>query len=512
MIFFEEYSFSYPTGITALQGISLHIEPGTITVLCGRSGTGKSTLLRLMKDSIAPVGCSTGKKRSTLQEENIGIVFQNPDVQLVCPCVMDELAFVMENRGMKPDEMRQRMAEIVCYFGLEPLLHLPMEQLSGGQKQLISLAAALVFRPSLLLLDEPTSQLDPLSARAFWEMLLRLHRDFNTTIVVAEHRLEYALPVADWLILLEEGRICHQGPSRGVIDALWESGTAEHLLLLPTISVCAKAAFQKVVLSPSEFSALLPQDATSSQISACPVGKYLPAMEMSHVSFSYDSARLILRNCSLSLKRGELFCLVGGNAAGKSTLLALLSGILPMQHGTIRTHGSRIGYMPQQADAFFQHETVAQELPEGADLSLFDLEPLLQRHPYDLSGGEKQRVILTALLGSDCDVLLLDEPTKGMDFYAKQQAGEALRQTGKTVCLVTHDLEFAALYADRCGMLFDGAIAYCDAPASFFAKQLFYTTPVRQAAGEQLSQVLTGEDVMKQCGIPKPHFLQAYHF
>ena len=438
----ENLCFAYPNqSEPTLRGIDLMLEPGSFALLCGPSGSGKSTLLRCIMQEISPAGTQTGTiSGSARQPGGSAMVFQNPEAGLVHRQLLADLAFPMENAGLPQAEMTARMAETVSFLGLEPLLRREPEALSGGQKQLAALAAALMLRPRLLLLDEPVSQLDPLAARAFYDVLGHLNRDCGVTVLLSEHRTDRAMPLADRVIWLQQGRI---------VPAIQESPPRPQA----TLSVSEEAA--------------------------------KPLLRCRNLSFGYQKDREVLRDCSLDLRPHEFFCLLGGNGGGKSTLLRLCAGLLKSWEGKITRTGS-FGYLPQETASFFLHDTVEKELrhalPQGAepDRTLWQeyrLTGLLNRHPFDLSAGQRQLVALLALLAAQPNALLLDEPTRGLDGRAAAQIADLLRQTGVAVLAATHDIAWAAHYASRCGLLFDGRLAHQGPPPEFFARHRFYKPP-----------------------------------
>lgn len=520
----REFSFTHAMGREpALRHISLEIRQGDFMVLCGASGSGKSTLLELLKSDIAPCGTARGKLETTLSAQETAIVFQNPEAQLFTTSVRSDLALPMENRALPAQLMRRRMAETVSFLGLEPLLHRAPEQLSGGEKQLVSLCAALMGQPKLLLLDEPAAQLDPIAARAFFDLLRRVHEELGVTVVLAEHRLDEAAVLANRLTLLEKGEICHAGAPEAVFQSIWRLEDARFKPFLPQAPFCSLAldAAAPPALTPAQLrercQPLLPagrETKPTAQEEQRPCGEKV--LEFRDVCFSYEKGEQVLRNLRLSVHRGEIVCLLGGNGSGKSTLLKLAAGLETPRAGRVkRAKGLRIGYLPQSLQACFLADTLAQALREsrargGSTLEeqsrleeAFSLTALLERHPYDLSGGEQQRAAFASLLLRRPELLLLDEPTKGLDPAAKLFFGEMLRGLSKPVLLATHDVAFAARFADRCAMLFDGSIADAAEPHRFFQGSRYYTTAIGQALSPLGSDAILYEDVLKECGRKK---------
>ncbi len=519
LISLRDYSFTYALGKTpALSHISLEICEGEFIVLCGASGSGKSTLLELLKPDIAPCGVSGGTFETDLQAQEAAIVFQNPEAQLLTTSVLNDLALPMENSGLPPQQMRRRMAETVSFFGLEPLLHRGPERLSGGEKQLVSLCAALMQQPKLLLLDEPTAQLDPIAARTFFDMLRRIHEELGVTVILAEHRLDEAAAIAGRILLLEKGEIRYDGAPGEVFQRIWEAGDPAFLPFVP------QAPFCSLMLGGRELPALTPPQLReqcrplllpAGPVEECsvplPEGRE-PVLAFRDVCFAYETGAPVLENLRLELHKGEVLCLLGGNGSGKSTLLRLAAGLLKPVSGRVKRAKMRIGYLPQSLQACFVADTLGEALhdswekgglpPEEKErlLALFSLQSLLDRHPYDLSGGEQQRAAFVSLLLRRPEMLLLDEPTKGLDPEARRSFGETLRRLSMPVLLATHDILFAATFASRCAMLFDGSIADAAPPHRFFQGSRYYTTAVGQALSPLGSDAILWEDVQKLCG------------
>lgn len=479
----------------------------------------------------------------------IGMVFQNPDAQIVMDTVWHELAFSMENMGYPPSVMRSRLAEISGLFGLEPLLYKSVHELSGGQKQLLNLASVLLLQPKLLLLDEPTSQLDPVAAREFIGILQRLNEEMSMTIIISEHRLEEVLPLADRVLLMEDGALKAYGSPREMVRRIGKELSPSHLAYLPT------AARLFLRLSPEAESAelsslpltvregkqwlqkrqLLETAAGESEVAGFAANAGQSTDGAARVARSRSSAKQaeVLLNCrevtfryekdgpevlkklSLSLFRGELLTIMGGNGAGKSTLLHVISGLAKPQRGKAElAKGVSAGYLAQNPLLYFSQDTVLEELQHMAQYArmteaesqheiagltdIFQLQDLWGSHPQDISGGQQQKVALAMVLLLKPDILLLDEPTKGLDPGAKESLAsllQHLRSRGASIVIVTHDVEFAAKYASRCAMLFDGGITAEGAPESFFSANYFYTTAVNRMVRDWLPQALTIEDV-----------------
>lgn len=532
-------SFTYPGGTApALDGIDLTVGSGAFFVLCGPSGSGKSTLLRQLVPDLAPHGRRTGEilfdgaplaaldRRARCQR--IGFVGQSPEDQLVTDKVWHELAFGLESLGLDDGIIRRRVAETAAFFGIESWFHRDVAELSGGQKQLLVLAAALVTGPDVLILDEPTAQLDPIAANELLATLARIGRELGTTIVMTEHRLEDVLPLATDAAVLDGGRLLCAGAPAELGAALHARGHAMSLAMPTAMRVWAAADGTgpcPVTVAEGrrwlrDFAAVHPLRPLPPE----PTRHYppAPAVTAEELWFRYDrDGADVVRGLSLTLRRGELLALLGGNGAGKSTALALLAGLLAPQRGTVRGTG-RIGLLPQDPQTLFVRQTVREELTDAASgpetlretVALCRLGGLLDRHPYDLSGGEQQRTALAKLLLTAPDVLLLDEPTKGLDAESKEQLAALLRELldrGAAVLMVSHDLAFCARHAHRCALLFDGQLVAEGTPRRFFAGNRSYTTPADRMSRGLCDGAVTPEELIAVCGgtVPLPPPLPA---
>lgn len=533
----ENLTVTYPEGSApVLRDISLHLEAGEFAVLCGPTGCGKSTLLRCCKRELTPLCEASGTVRyfgtplraldARVSAGEIGFVMQQPEQQIVTDRVWHELAFGLENLGAPQAVIRRRIAELASYFGMEALLDRDPATLSGGQKQILNLASVMMMQPRLLLLDEPTAQLDPIAAADFLTTLQRLNRDFGLTVLLAEHRLGEVIPQADRLIIMGQGDLRADGAPREVLAAVQPDDAVLCGMPAAVRLWYAVGGSGMPPLSVSEArQTLLPQ--FRSEIRRLPAPPPLPqtppVLEAEGVWFRYArSAPDVLRGLDLRVQTGEFYCLIGGNGAGKSTALGAAAGLLRPYTGKIRVFGRPIGaykdrslyrscvtLLPQDVQTVFLKNTAQEELAElDRDFLThlrdfpFDLEPLLQMHPYDLSGGQQQMLALAKVMLTDPRLLLLDEPTKGLDAQAKAQLAAVLRRLcaqGMTVLTVTHDIEFAAEYADRCGFLSQGALISDDIPRRFFAENVFYTTAVSRMTRGKYEEAVTVADAAALC-------------
>ena len=538
-----DLSFTYPTeSVPALQNVSLSIEAGSFTVLCGRSGCGKSTLLRQLKPILQPHGTQTGtilfegKSLSSLsqrtQSARIGFVLQNLDAQLVTDKVWHELAFGLESLGLSTPVIRRRVAEIASFFGIQNWFYKPVCELSGGQKQLVNLASVMALEPSVLLLDEPTSQLDPIAATDFLSTLGRINRELGTTIILSEHRLEDALALSTNVVFLERGRILDTGTASEVGSRLKAAGS-DMFSAMPVPMRIYAGVPNDLPCPVTVAQGRQWLEAFSETHPLCPVPPAAPsekregpaAVELDEAFFRYDKQSPdVVKALTLRAYPGELLAILGGNGTGKSTTMGLLSGIHRAYRGKVSVLGTapqevsgKIALLPQDPQTLFVKNTVIEDLLSVLDdaprdrrkalalekARLCELMELLERHPYDLSGGEQQRAALCKVLLREPEVLLLDEPTKGLDAEFKRVFARIIKRLcarGVCVIMVSHDAEFCASYASRCAMFFDGAIVAEGTPREFFSSGSFYTTSASRMARGLLPGAITPEDVIAACG------------
>ena len=531
----QNLTFTYPEqDQPVLRDVSVSLRPGDFAVLAGPSGCGKSTLLRQLKTVLAPHGERVGT--ITLngtpiddisprdQAAKIGFVMQSPDSQIVTDKVWHELAFGLESLGVSNTEIRGRVAEMASFFGIQTWFHMEVTQLSGGQKQLLNLASIMVMNPDILILDEPTSQLDPIAATDFLQTLGRINKELGTTILICEHRLEDVIPMANRLLILDKGSLIADSTPAGAFDILRKT---RHPMLhsMPTPMQVWNALRWETPcpLTVSDGRNDLTAWARTNVLQAVPERPYVqpekaPVMVLDEVWFRYEKdAPNILKGVNLKAYPGELLCILGGNGTGKSTMLKILSGTNKPFRGKVAVTAKKVSALPQNPQMLLVKKNLREELLDlfpGRKLhevekeiremvALCRLDGLLDRHPYDLSGGEQQRAALAKVLLQKPDVLLLDEPTKGLDNDFKRMLAQVLANlTARGVCviMVSHDVEFCAAYADRCGLFFDGSIVTMDAPQPFFAGKSFYTTAANRMARHLLPGAVTPEDVIAACG------------
>ncbi|WP_426350287.1 ABC transporter ATP-binding protein [Alloiococcus sp. CFN-8] len=556
----ENLSFSYPDSTrSALNNINLTIEDGEIMLICGGSGCGKSTLLRHFKSVLTPYGSREGRvlfKGRPLEEydsmeqsQRIGYVLQHPEDQIVTDKVWHELAFGLENHGVDQEIMRLRVGEMASYFGIQQWFHKSVTELSGGQKQLLSLASVMAMSPEVLILDEPTSQLDPIAASEFLNTLKKLNQELGLTIILSEHRLEEALPLADRVAVMDSGRLIACGAPREVALTL-KSKKHPIFQAMPTpVRVFGGISFKGTCpLTVKEGRRMLQACIDEREAENCcdrtsvedketnettsdstPMRKD-SVLQLKECFFRYSrEGEDIIKGLSMDLYSGEILALVGGNGAGKSTALSLLAGENKPYRGKVIVQGKvektcfspwelGIGALCQDPRSIFVKNTVEEDLKEMLQgkkipeaekeerlrtaIAAMDIEPYLTMHPFDLSGGEQQRAAIAKLLVGKPDILLLDEPTKGMDAAFKKSFGKLLRSLadkGKAIVVVSHDIEFCAEFSTRCGLFFNGSIISENAPRAFFSGNHFYTTSANRMARHLFPKAILPQEVIEAC-------------
>ncbi len=543
----KNLSFKYPSSEDfALNSITLDIKYGDFVVVCGESGCGKTTLLRLLKREIAPTGELSGEilyngadmtqisQRTSASE--IGYVMQNPQMQIVTDKVWHEMAFGLENLGVPQADIRRRVAEMADYFGIEGWFRRGTDELSGGQKQLLNLASVMVMQPKVLILDEPTSQLDPIAAADFTATLKRLNNEFALTVILAEHRLEEVFPIADRVLVMSKGRaVMYADPKE--VGASAGKCAPELVYGLPcSVRIYNElGAGEKCPMTVKEGREYLSRNFKDDiKRIDCKRGecKKDVAVSLKNVWFRYErNGQDILRDVELDIFKGEIMGILGGNGAGKSTVLKVIAGQKHAWRGVVKINGKKIekyksgelyrgniALLAQNPQEVFLKNSLWEDFSELAEMLGYDkadaqkhildmcekmqIKELLKKHPYDLSGGQMQKAALAKILLLNPKILLLDEPTKGIDAYSKQKLGKLLKTLsadGITVVAVTHDVEFAAEFADRCAMLFDGEIMSADVPNVFFSNNNFYTTAASRISRHMYENTVLCGDVVRLC-------------
>ena len=537
----SDLSFSYPTtpGTHTLDKVTLSIEKGEYIVLCGRSGSGKTTLLRQLKTVLSPHGKRTGTVlfngvpldavSQQDQSAKIGYVMQNPDEQIVTDKVWHELAFGLENLGCDQTTMRTRVAEMASYFGIADWFHKETSTLSGGQKQLLNLASIMAMQPEVLILDEPTSQLDPIAASDFLNTVRKINTELGTTVIITEHRLEDIFPYADRAIVMEQGKVIANDTPRKIGSLLHSQGSPMFTAMPTPVRVFFQAeATGDCPLTVREGRTWLSRSFPMPPITTLPEQPRPKeaeiALSLEALWFRYEKdSPDVLRGVCAEIPKGSLCAIVGGNGAGKSTTLKAICGICKPYRGKVKVFGKPVdkyksgelfqgclAMLPQDPKSLFVKKTVREELEEMTkDAALIAeiaetcaVTHLLDSHPYDLSGGEQQRAALAKVLLTKPRLLLLDEPTKGIDSFFKEILAEILcklKQQGITILMVSHDVEFCAQYADLVSMFFDGQLLTTDTPRRFFGNNSFYTTAANRMSRHVFSMAVTASDVVTLC-------------
>ncbi|WP_443712854.1 ABC transporter ATP-binding protein [Ruminococcus sp.] len=503
------FKYNESTGY-ALSDCTFSVKKGEKVMLCGASGSGKSTLLRLLKREVSPRGELSGeidligKAATELSDrgsaEKIGFVMQDPDSQTVCDKVSSELAFGLESFGVPSKEIQSRVGEMTAFFGIEPLYDRDISTLSGGQKQLVSLCSIMVTDPDILLLDEPTAQLDPVAAKELLSILDRLNKEMGVTVIIAEHDPEELFDSCDKILYLSNGKTAFfDTPAKA---AKYFAQNDLEGFLPETAKVFAGLCSDmplNVRQGRAQLENLVTEDITQTDESTAESTEPY-ALECKNIWQRYEKdSPDILKGCDLAVRKGECYGLLGSNGGGKSTLLRVICGLCKPYMGAVSLFGKKqkvykngslfremLAFLPQEPVTMFVKESVREDLLQSADENAvkkiaerMEIEPLLDRHPWDLSGGEIQKCAFAKILLADPKIIVLDECTKGMDSFAKKALGDvlaSLKAEGRTILLVTHDLEFAAENCERCGLLFDGKIAAEDNAVRFFSRNRFYTT------------------------------------
>lgn len=562
-----DLEFSYPNASRpSVNGISLSLEKGSFTCICGPSGCGKTTLLRNLKPSITPHGMRRGQidilgksvesfeGKPGDEAQTIGYVLQNPENQIVTDKVWHELAFGLENLGLPTETIRLRIAEIASFFGIQSWFDKDVSELSGGQKQLLNLAAVMVMQPEILILDEPTSQLDPIAAVDFLDAVKKINSDIGTTVIITEHRLDNVVSMSDRLIVMDSGKIlvndepynavfrlaeinhpmflAMPNPAQAYRSALGflkgekslirDVNHLEHMEKLESpIDDVARIQKHRMPLNVREGRQWLDCIMNGIPVRYARMEKE-KAFETSKIKlsttdlwFRYEkNGRDIIKGLTLKVYDGEILAIIGGNGTGKTTLLSVLAGMRRAYRGKYKINGNRTALLPQNPQSLFVCDTVKEELLEAFEgtsigkseqnikiqeiAEFLEINTLMDKHPYDISGGEQQRVALGKVLLLEPDLLLMDEPTKGLDNLLKMKFGELLRRlasNGRTLIFVSHDIEFCSRFANRCIMFFDGGISGEGTPRKLFSGNNFYTTAANRMARSYFVDGILPEDI-----------------
>lgn len=546
----ENVGFTYPQQKeSVIQNIHFNVRQGEFVVLFGESGSGKTTLLRLLKRELSPHGKRQGDiyyKGVNIDEldertaaSDIGFVMQNPEHQIVTDKVWHELAFGLENIGIPTSIIRRRVGEMANFFGIHGWFRKKTTELSGGQKQLLNLASIMVMQPQVLILDEPTSQLDPIAASEFISTLQKINRDLGITVLLAEHRLEEVLPIADQVIVLEKGNLILNERPESVGQQLKKINASHNMLqALPSAvrifyGVGAEGKSPLTVREGRAFLQHFHNDIVRvNRENMDHDSEEETVLQLKNIWFRYERHLPdVLAGVSLEVKKGEIVSILGGNGSGKTTLLSVIAGQNRAYRGGVFVQGKNIkkykgkelykhllALLPQDPQTVFLKATVSEDYQEIGKVmgytkelvekytnevaEMLSITHVLDKHPYDLSGGEQQKVALGKILLLKPKLLLLDEPTKGIDAFSKLVLRDILldlKKQGVTMIVVTHDVEFAALISDRCGLFFDQEIVSIDKPGPFFSNNHFYTTAANRISRHRYENAITCEDVIEIC-------------
>lgn len=530
----EDLSFKYPNSKGyAIKNLSFDVFEGELLLVCGKSGCAKTTLLRLIKNSLAPNGEKNGKiyfDRTDIDSltrydecKNIGIVGQNAENQIVTDKVWHEIAFGLENMGIESEEIRRRVSEMASFFGINNWFNKSVDELSGGQKQILNIASVMVMQPKLLLLDEPTQSLDPICAQEVIEAVRRINKELGITVVIAEHRLEKLLDIADSMLVLDNGEMVIKDNIKDCAKYLKEKDHAMFFAMGTPMRVWAKSNdTADVPITVRDGRYWLKEYVKNNEVGTVKKAENKSInedriIELKNIYFKYRrDLPDTVKDLNLSINKGEIFAILGGNGEGKTTTLSIMAGLNKPYRGRVLINSQdvfklkdrfnkTISYLPQNPTSLFSKNSVKEEVLSISDkekanemLRLCGLDKVGDLHPYDISGGEQQRLALSMVLLKDPEILLMDEPTKGFDAQFKLEFADILnklKKDGKTIVMVSHDIEFCASYADRCAMFFDGGVTAVDFSDKFFLSNSFYTTSAVLMSRGIIKDAVTLDDI-----------------
>lgn len=508
----QNLSYYYPRQERpALKDIGLSIGEGECILLLGKSGSGKSTLGRVFNRIVPEF---YGGKISGMVESygDVGMVFQDPEKQLVMDLVEREIAFGLENIGEEYGIMRKKVMETLSFLNMWDIKNKKNHELSGGQKQKVAIGATLSMGYRFLVLDEPTSQLDPTTAEEVLQIIKRLNEELGYTIVLIEQRIDRCFHLADRVLFMDDGQIVFDGTPNEF--CLWNTQEKENFL--PSIAeFFVKLDEERIPLTiksgRKQLDALLGNkeiQIKNAESGHVPIN---PVITAEKVFFQYENGKRALEEINLKVAAGEILAVMGENGSGKSTLLKNVCGLLKPTSGKIKVEGN-LGYLSQNPNDYLFNDTVYEELKFTLDnkgikdydkihriLKALDIEKHKDKNPRDLSGGEKQRVALASVLVIEPEIILLDEPTRGLDRGLKEEMGQILRslkEQGKTVMVVTHDVEFVARFCDRVCLIFDGAVAQIGDKYEVLTSGVYYTTQMNKLFKGRYDKILTQEDAL----------------
>jgi len=516
----ENVSFKYNLSEKEiLKNINVTVNKGDFITIFGKSGSGKSTLLRQLKPQISPEGEKKGKilfDSKNIEEvsdseliKRIGFVFQDPEAQCVTDKVWHELAFGLESLGTDSNTIKLRIAEISDFFHISDWFYKDIAKLSGGQKQLVNLAAVMVMQPDVIILDEPTSQISPIMASEFLNILSKINKEYGTTIILSEHRLNEVFELSNKFIAMDNGKIIFEGTPKEVANNLYKTKHELIHLLPEAVKLSMNITGGKEIVS------------NITKCRSLVASKCMKKGRFDDKSFTQNIAELkniwfkygeqdILKDLSIDIKQGVVNTIIGQNGSGKTTLLQLIAGLLKQYRGKKKARFNKVCILPQNIKTLFSKNTIKEDLLEVCSdetsindaVKLFNIGNLLLKHPFDLSGGEQQRVGLAKLLLCKPDLLLLDEPTKAMDEIFKETFRgiiENLKSRGITIVMVTHDIEFSAKVSDYISLMFNGEIITTNKTREFLSENIFYTTVANRVVRDIDNKVITIEEVITLC-------------
>lgn len=518
----KDFSFTYPMqNNPVFEHVNLSVNQGDFVLVCGRSGLGKTTLLRCIKKEVRPKGKTEGEILLDNQlvetissfdsASKIGYVFQSPENQIVSDSVFHELAFGLENLGVNTEKIRRRVAETSDFFGITEWSDQKVSNLSGGQKQLLNLASVVIMNPELILLDEPLSQLDPISVKVFLNMLKRLNTELGMTVVISEHALDDVLAISDYVFSFDID--CRKLTREEFVDTVISKNLYNKDSLHAGAVIAGNLGMNIYPFTVRESKKILLENGYSfTGITDEKKTMDDNLIKLKDVWFRYSkNYGYVLKDINISVTRNAVHAVVGGNGSGKSTLLKILAGLVKPSRGKAISIGDkRIALLMQDPKSLLVCDTVYAELHEFQKqfgyseqsvnyyCKMFALDSLLSRHPYDISGGEMQKLAVVKVLLTDPDVILMDEPTKGMDIQYKKELSNILKELkscGKTIVFASHDLDFVAANADVCSFVFNGEIVCTEQCREFLSGNDFYTTVTNKIFREIMPEYILPEDV-----------------
>lgn len=506
----QDLTYYYPRAEKpALKNINISINEGEFLLLIGKSGSGKSTFGRVFNNIVPEFYGGTIQGHIDGIEE-VGMVFQDPEKQLVMDKVEREIAFGLENIGIDNKSMKKKVMEALSFLNMWELKDKKTYELSGGQKQKTAIASVIAMGNRFLILDEPTSQLDPVSADEILHIVKRLNEELGYTILLIEQRIDICLYLADRILLMENSELIFDGKPR-------EFGDWNKTSLLPSITeLFSKLGHTHIPLTVKEgrkeLGKILGKETEKTwkpkEIRLLENNKIV---DIRKVSFKYRNGVHAIKNLSLSVFTGEVLGVAGENGGGKSTLLKNISGILKPTKGRLIVRGE-VGFLSQDPNDYLFNDTVYQELKYTLDnkkikdyskiektLQELDLYEYKNKNPRDLSSGERQRVALASVLVMEPEIILLDEPTRGLDIHLKESLGEIivnLKNKGKTIILVTHDIEFLSKFSDRVCLIFDGRVAQIGTKYEVLTSGIYYSSQINKLFTGYIDNILTIEDAL----------------